>query len=109
MALGLLLLVHDQCIEPFKTGYFKNDQSIAYPYKVHDFVCLFVCSLCLFVCWLFCLFVTLYSDVETGCPCMTGILWFKKHLTHVSETVHWTNDSNNPEFPHKSVHTLKSV
>jgi len=32
-ALGLLLLVHDQCIEPFKTGYFKNDQSIAYPYK----------------------------------------------------------------------------
>jgi len=32
-ALGLLLLFHDQCIEPFKTGYFKNDQSVAYPYK----------------------------------------------------------------------------
>ena len=56
---GLLLLVHDQCIKPFKTGYFKNDQSVAYPYKVQDFVYLFVYFLFyfMFVCWLDCLFV----------------------------------------------------
>jgi hypothetical protein len=77
VALGLLLLVHDQCIEPFKTGYFKNDQSVAYPYKVQDFVYLFVCLLCTsFVCHIVCLFVALYLDVEKGCPCpcITGIL-----------------------------------
>jgi hypothetical protein len=60
VALGLLLLVHDQYIEPFKTGYFKNDQSVAYPYKVQDFVCLLVClfvCLFLFVCLSVCLFL----------------------------------------------------